>query len=68
MWIIMYINAIINILRYTCDVMYYIIFKFRYINLYTVYSINTSIVLPCVAEENLCMCSSESLYDRVPLL
>jgi hypothetical protein len=68
MWIVMYINAILNILRYTCDVLYKIMFKFRFLNLPTVGSTNTRVVLSCVVEETLCMCSSERLCDKVPLL
>ena len=64
----MYINAILNILRYTCDVLYDIIFKFRFLNLPTFSNTNTRVVLSCVAEETLCMCSTERLCDKVPLL
>jgi len=64
----MYINAILNILLYTCCVLHNIIFKFRYLNLPTVSSTYTRVVLSYVAEETLCKCSGERLCNEVPLL
>jgi len=64
----MHINAIFNTLRDTCDVVYKVTLKFRYVNLRTVSSTNTRVVLSCVAEQNLCICSSERLCDKVPFL